>query len=60
MPVDRSTKLSVSQFSELLGIEPKRFIDVEVNRQTSTVTVVLEPEETADGPNERRDPTVGR
>jgi hypothetical protein len=45
MPVDRSVKLSISQFCELLGLEPARFIGVDVNRQSSVVTVVLEPKE---------------
>ena len=36
--------MSVSQFAELVGIEPRQFLDVEVNRVTSTVTLVLEPE----------------
>ena len=43
MPVDRSVRLSVSQFSELIGIEPTRFVGVEVDKQTSTIVVVLEP-----------------
>jgi hypothetical protein len=46
MPVDRSTRLSVSQFSELLGIEPERFIGVDVDRLSSTITIVLEPKGT--------------
>lgn len=44
MPVVREP-LSISQFCELVGIEPARFVDVEVNRRASTVTLVLEPEE---------------
>lgn len=42
MPVER-TPISISQFCELLAIEPARFVGVEVNRRASTVTLVLEP-----------------
>ena len=35
--------LSVSQLAELLGFEPERFIGVQVNRQSKTVTLFLEP-----------------
>ena len=49
MPVDRTTRLSISQFSELLGIEPERLIDVTMDRLSSTVTLVLEPKEYAAG-----------
>lgn len=45
MPPDRNTRLSISQFSELLGIEPERLLDVEVSRQSSTITLVLQPKE---------------
>lgn len=34
--------MSVSQFSELVGIEPAQFIGVEVDRITSTVVLVVE------------------
>jgi hypothetical protein len=30
-------------FCDEMGIDPKRFVGVEVNRVTSTVTLVLEP-----------------
>jgi hypothetical protein len=45
MPVDRSVTLSISQLSELIGIEPERFVGLEVDRPSSTITVVLEPKE---------------
>lgn len=41
MAIERR-QMSVSQFSELMGIEPRAFIGVEVNRQRSTVTLVVE------------------
>lgn len=44
MPVDRSCVLSVSQFTELLALDPSRFIGVEVNRQSSQIVIVQEPE----------------
>lgn len=43
MPVDRTTRLSISQFSELLGIDPERLIDVTVDKASSTITLELEP-----------------
>jgi len=43
MPVIRE-HLSISQFSELVGIDPARFNGVEVDRRSSRVTIVLEPE----------------
>lgn len=45
MPVDRQP-MSLSQFSDLLALDPKRVIAVEVDRQASTVVIVLEPEPT--------------
>jgi hypothetical protein len=47
MPVDR-TPVSISQFAELMGIDPARFVGVEVERRSSRVLLVLEPEK-ADG-----------
>jgi hypothetical protein len=44
MPVIREL-ISVSQLAELLGVEPKRLIDVEVNLLSSTARIVLEPED---------------
>jgi len=44
MPVERRP-VSVSQFSELMGIEPARLVDVEFSRRQSSVVLVLEPEE---------------
>ena len=44
MPVIRQP-LSVSQLAELLGVEPWRLIDVEVNLLTKTARIVLEPED---------------
>ena len=44
MPVIRQP-ISVSQLAELLGVEPKRLIAVEVNLLQSTAAIVLEPEE---------------
>lgn len=43
MPVCRRL-ISVSQFAELLGLEPQQVIAVE--RQGSSLVLVLEPEET--------------
>ena len=40
--IERQT-LSVSQLAELLGFEPERFIGLQVNRQSKTVTLFLEP-----------------
>lgn len=45
MPVDRDTRLSISQFAELLGLDPKRFIGVDVHRPSSTIVIVQEPKE---------------
>lgn len=42
MPVERRL-ISVSQFAELMGIEPQQVIAVE--RQGSSLVLVLEPEE---------------
>lgn len=55
MPVDR-VPISISQFAELLAIEPKRLIAVEVDRRSSTVMLVMEPEED-DGTNRRGTPS---
>jgi hypothetical protein len=44
MPVLREP-MSLSMFAELLSIEPARFCGCEFDRRTSTVTLVLEPEE---------------
>jgi len=44
MPVIRE-HLSISQFAELIGVEPARFLGVEVHRPQQRVTLVLEPEE---------------
>lgn len=43
MPVVRE-HLSISQFADLVGIPPARFIGVDVDRRSSRVTLVLEPE----------------
>lgn len=44
--MDRQT-LSVSQLAELLGFEPERFIGLQVNRQSKTITLFLEPQDSA-------------
>lgn len=44
MPVIREL-ISVSQLAELLGVDPKRLIDVEVHQAKSTAALVLEPED---------------
>jgi hypothetical protein len=44
VPVVREP-LSISQLANLLGVEPWRLIDVEVNQLRSTATLVLEPED---------------
>ena len=44
MPVARRS-MSVSMFSELLGLTPRAFVGVEYDRHMSTVTLVLEPED---------------
>lgn len=52
MPVERTIRLSISQFSELLGLDPERLVDVEVHRRLSTVVIVQEPtDETAPSPD---------
>lgn len=43
MPVERQP-ISVSQLSELIGVDPKRFIAVE-KRSSTDLVIVLEPEE---------------
>lgn len=45
MPVQR-VPLSISQLAELVGVEPWRLLDIEVNRLKQTANLVLEPEET--------------
>lgn len=54
VPVVRES-VSISVFCDELGIDPKRFIGVEVNRQKGTVVLVLEPD---DGTDQRRDTSV--
>jgi hypothetical protein len=54
MPVERQP-ISFRTFCDEMAIDQQRFIGVEVNRQTSTVYLVLEPE---DESNERRDPAT--
>lgn len=46
MPAERQ-ELSVSQFAELLGVDPQRLIDVKRRggSQGSTMVLILEPEE---------------
>jgi hypothetical protein len=44
MPVDRSCVLSISQFCELLALDPARFTDVEVDRRHQQIVIVQEPE----------------
>jgi len=44
MPVARHA-VSLSMFAELLGLQPAQFVGVEYDRRTSSVTLVLEPEE---------------
>jgi hypothetical protein len=61
MPVERQP-VSISQFAELMGIDPARFVGVDVERQSSRVLLVLEPEKidgiqrerTAAAPNSHR------
>lgn len=43
MPVIREP-LSISQLAGLLGVEPERLIDVEVNLLKNTANLVLQPE----------------
>lgn len=47
MPIDRSIQLSISQMAELIGIDPAGFIGFEVDRQSSTITVLLEEKQVA-------------
>ena len=42
VPVERQP-ISVSQLAELIGVEPWRLIDIEVNLLKSTARIVLEP-----------------
>lgn len=49
--------LSVNQFAELLGFEPERFIGVQVNKQSQTIWLLLEPEE-KEHANDRNDATT--
>jgi hypothetical protein len=44
MPVERMF-VSLSQFSELLGIDAARFRGVEYDSRSTAVTLVLEPED---------------
>lgn len=53
--MDRQT-LSVSQLAELLGFETERFIGLQVNRQSKTVTLLLEPLDA----DKRNDASVGQ
>lgn len=46
MPVVRES-ISISVFCDEMGIDPKRFVGVEVDRRSSTVTLVLEPDDMA-------------
>jgi hypothetical protein len=53
MPVERIS-VSISQFCELVGIDPQRFVAIErASRTSTTVTIVLEPENV--GADEQRD-----
>lgn len=56
MPVERHP-ISVSQFCELLALDPSRFRGVECNRPHSSVTILLEPDEEppTDGETRERD-----
>lgn len=53
MPVVRES-MSVLQFCDLLGIEPSRYIAVETDLRSTTVTLVLQPPD-AD-PRDRHSP----
>jgi hypothetical protein len=44
MPVERQP-VSISQFAELMGIDPARFIGVDVQRHSTRVVLILEPDE---------------
>ena len=62
-PIDTSAlmsvqriELSVSQFAELIGVEPERVLGVE--KRGSTMILVLEPEDTDGGTNQRDIPAV--
>ncbi len=44
MPVERHA-ISVSQFCNLLEIDPHRFLGVEFNRQRSSLAILIEPED---------------
>ena len=39
--------ISVNQLAELLGFDPERFIGLQVNKQSKTIWLLLEPEEVA-------------
>lgn len=54
VPVVR-VPLSISQFAELMGIDPERLVDVEVSRRSTQVTLVMEPE-VINGADEHGDP----
>ena len=45
MPIE-IREVSVSQFSELLGLDPARFLGVQVDRQRQRIDILLEPEDT--------------
>lgn len=45
MPID-VRDVSISQFCELLGLEPERFIGVQVDRRAQRIGILLEPEDT--------------
>ena len=44
MPFER-IDVSVSQFAALIGFDEQRLVDIEVDRRSSRVTLVLEPED---------------
>lgn len=50
MPVER-VPVSVSQFCELLGIEPEQFVGVEVQKPSSRVLILVEPDDGTDQRN---------
>ena len=47
MPVQR-VQISISQFCELLALEPGRLVGLDYDRASTVVTLVLEPDETGD------------
>ena len=46
MPVDHQP-ISINQFCELLALDPKRLVGVEMDKAHSTVVIVLESEPNA-------------